>query len=105
MQRREVKSHDGPIYARVVRLYPEQSYGFIETPGRPNVYFHRAVVEDDAFDQLEVGSEVHVLARRGGGADGPAGEPRAAAARASLRCADVARVAFLPSPNCRMVIR
>ena len=51
MQRRAVKTHDGPIYARVVRLYPEQSYGFIETPGRLNVYFHRVVVEDDAFDQ------------------------------------------------------
>ena len=56
--RREVKSHDGPVYARVVRLYPEQSYGFIEGPGQPNVYFHRAVVEDDGFDQLEVGGEV-----------------------------------------------
>ena len=53
-----IKSHDGPIYARVALLYPEQSYGFIETPGRLNVYFHRIVVEDDAFDHLKVGSEV-----------------------------------------------
>jgi ribosomal subunit interface protein len=58
MQRRAIKTHDGPVYARVVRLYPEQSYGFIESPGRPDVYFHRAVVEDDGFDQLEVGGEV-----------------------------------------------
>jgi cold shock CspA family protein len=58
MQRRAVKTHDGPIYARVVLLYPEQDYGFIETPGRLNVYFHRIVVEGDAFDDLEVGSEV-----------------------------------------------
>ena len=58
MQRRTIKSHDGPIYARVALLYPEQSYGFIETPGRLNVYFHRIVVEDDAFDHLKVGSEV-----------------------------------------------
>jgi ribosomal subunit interface protein len=58
MLRREVKSHDGPIYARVARLYAEQSYGFIETPGRQSVYFHRSVVEDGGFDQLEVGSEV-----------------------------------------------
>jgi ribosomal subunit interface protein len=56
--RREVKTHDGPVYARVVRLYPAQNYGFIETPGGVDVYFHRVVVEDDAFDQLEVGSEV-----------------------------------------------
>ena len=58
MQRRTIKSHDGPIYARVALLYPEQSYGFIETPGRLNVYFHRVVVEEDAFEQLNVGSEV-----------------------------------------------
>jgi ribosomal subunit interface protein len=58
MQRRTVKTHDSPIYARVDRLYPDQSYGFIETPGRLHVYFHRLVVEDDAFDDLEVGSEV-----------------------------------------------
>jgi cold shock CspA family protein len=58
IQRRTVKTHDGPIYARVVRLYPEQNYGFIETPGGPNVYFHRAVFEDGAFDNCEVGSEV-----------------------------------------------
>jgi ribosomal subunit interface protein len=56
--RREVKSHDGPIYARVARLYPEQSYGFIETPGRQNVYFHRTVVEDGGFEELQAGSEV-----------------------------------------------
>ena len=58
MQRRAIKTHDGPIYARVVQLYAEQNYGFIEAPGRLNVYFHRVVVEDDAFDDLEVGSEV-----------------------------------------------
>ena len=56
--RREVKSYDGPIYARVVRLYPAQDYGLIETPGGVDVYFHRVVVEDDAFDELEIGSEV-----------------------------------------------
>jgi ribosomal subunit interface protein len=70
IQRRTVKTHDGPIYARVALLYPEQSYGFIETPGRLNVYFHRIVVEDDGFDQLAVGSEVmYSLAE----AEGPMG--------------------------------
>ena len=34
MLRREVKTHDGPIYARVVRLYPEQNYGFIKNSRR-----------------------------------------------------------------------
>jgi ribosomal subunit interface protein len=69
--RREVKTHDGAVYARIVRLYPAQSYGFIETPGRPNVYFHRVVVEDDAYDQLEVGSEVHYTLAEDEGPMGP----------------------------------
>jgi cold shock CspA family protein len=77
IQRRTVKTHDGPIYARVALLYPEQSYGFIETPGRLNVYFHRIVVEDDGFDQLAVGSEVmYSLAE----AEGPMG-PQASRVR------------------------
>jgi ribosome-associated translation inhibitor RaiA len=71
LARREVKSHDNAVYARIVRLYPEQSYGFIETPGRQNVYFHRVVVEDDAFDQLEVGSEVHYTLADDEGPMGP----------------------------------
>jgi ribosomal subunit interface protein len=71
MARREVKSHDEAVYARVVRLYPEQSYGFIETPGRQNVYFHRTVVEDDTFDGLEIGSEVRYTLADDEGPMGP----------------------------------
>jgi ribosomal subunit interface protein len=72
LMRREVKTHDsGAVYARIVRLYPEQSYGFIETPGQHNVYFHRVVVEDDAYDQLEVGSEVHYTLADDEGPMGP----------------------------------
>ena len=70
-QRREVKAHDGPVYARVVRIYPEQDYGFIETPEHVNLYFHRAVVKDDKFDQLEVGSEVFYAEADEEGAVGP----------------------------------
>ena len=70
--RREIKTHDGgAVYARIVRLYPEQSYGFIETPGRQNVYFHRVVVEDDAFADLEVGSEVQYTLADDEGPMGP----------------------------------
>ncbi len=77
MLRRDAKAHDGRVYARVVRLFPEQDYGLIETPGRPDVYFHRVVVEDDAFERLEVGSEViYTLAD----AEGPMG-PQASRVR------------------------
>ena len=70
-QRGEVKTHDGPIYARVVRLYPEQDYGFIETPEQVNLYFHRAVVRDGRFDDLEIGSEVLFAEADEEGAVGP----------------------------------
>jgi cold shock CspA family protein len=59
IRRKEVKAEaPGQNYARVVRLYPEQGYGFIETREQHNIYFHRAVVRDGRFDELDVGSEV-----------------------------------------------
>lgn len=70
-QRRDVKTHDGPMYARVIRLYPEQDYGFVETPDGIDLYFHRVVVRDDRFDDLEVGSEVYYEAADEEGAIGP----------------------------------
>jgi cold shock CspA family protein/ribosome-associated translation inhibitor RaiA len=58
-QRHDVKVHDGEReYARVVRLYPDQDYGFIETRDQLDIYFHRDVLRDADFDDLKVGSEV-----------------------------------------------
>jgi cold shock CspA family protein/ribosome-associated translation inhibitor RaiA len=58
VMRHDVKNHDGPSYARIIRFYPEQEYGFIETPTNTNVYFHRAVVQEKDFEALNIGSEV-----------------------------------------------
>ncbi|MEM7041738.1 MAG: HPF/RaiA family ribosome-associated protein [Pseudomonadota bacterium] len=58
ISRHDVKTHDGPSYARIVKLYPDQEYGFIETPVHLNVFFHRDVVDGEEFDALEVGREV-----------------------------------------------
>jgi cold shock CspA family protein/ribosome-associated translation inhibitor RaiA len=72
IRRRDIKAPEpGQSYARVVRLYPEQDYGFIETPEGENVYFHRAVVRDDKYDALEVGSEVIYTRADEEGAMGP----------------------------------
>jgi len=58
-QRRDVKTHEGErAYARIVRLYPDQDYGFLETGERLDIYFHRDVVRDADFADLEVGGEV-----------------------------------------------
>ena len=58
--RRDVKANPGAEreYARIVNLYPEQDYGFIETRERLNIFFHRDVLRDAALEDLKVGSEV-----------------------------------------------
>lgn len=58
ISRHDVKAHDGPTYARIIKLYPDQAYGFLETPIQLNVYFHSDVVTNRAFEELEVGHEV-----------------------------------------------
>lgn len=72
MRRHDVKVHEtGRQYARVTRLFPGQNYGFVETPEGLNLYFHRVVVRDDRFDDLQEGSEVLYTRADEEGAMGP----------------------------------
>ena len=57
-QRGAVKAHDARPVARVCKLFPTEGYGFVETPGGRELYFHRNSVLDDGFDRLEIGSSV-----------------------------------------------
>src|SRR5581483_7827988 len=57
-RRGAVKAHEAPQHGRVSQLLPHQGYGFIETPDGREVYFHRHSVLHDAFDRLEIGTEV-----------------------------------------------
>lgn len=70
-QRGQVKRHEPPPLGRVVRLFPEERYGFVETGDGREVYFHANSVLDEAFDRLEVGSEVRVAVAEGEGERGP----------------------------------
>ena len=65
----KVKAHEVPPVGRIVRLFSEQGYGFIEAPDKREVYFHRNSVRDDGFDQLSVG--VGVVYVEEDGEDGP----------------------------------
>lgn len=72
MMRHDVKAHDGGHqYGRVMRLEAEAGHGFIEMPDGRSVYFARAVVENDGFDRLRVGSEVICQVADGEGPMGP----------------------------------
>lgn len=68
-QRGEVKRSEQPQRARVVRIIPGEGYGFLETPDRREIYFHRNSVLNGGFEHLVVGSEVRFAEERG--ADGP----------------------------------
>jgi len=57
-QRGAVKVHEASPHARVAKLFPEEGYGFLETPDGHEVYFHRNSVIDSGFDRLEIGTEV-----------------------------------------------
>lgn len=67
-----VKHHESaPDTGRVVRLFPDQDYGFVEMVGGTDLYFSRAVVGDNQFDRLEVGALVQVTPAREEGPMGP----------------------------------
>jgi cold shock CspA family protein/ribosome-associated translation inhibitor RaiA len=64
-QRGAVKGHVEAPHARVIRLLPEEGYGFLETADGVEIYFHRNSVMHDAFDRLTIGTEVRFVAEEG----------------------------------------
>jgi ribosomal subunit interface protein len=64
-QRGKTKRHEPPDQGYVIRLAPDEDYGFIETPDGREVYFHRNSVLLDAFDRLAIGDQVHFVEELG----------------------------------------
>ncbi|QDU39784.1 Cold shock protein CspB [Maioricimonas rarisocia] len=56
--RGEVKSHEEPPQGRIVRLNPEDGYGFIETPDGREIYFNANSLVDVRFEQIVEGMPV-----------------------------------------------
>lgn len=56
--RGQVKPHKTPDHGRVAKFVADENYGFIETVDGREVFFHRNSVLDNAFDRLNVGTEV-----------------------------------------------
>lgn len=63
-QRGTVKVHEVPAHGEVVELSTADGYGFIQA-GEQRVYFNRASVLDDAFDDLIVGASVAFIQEKG----------------------------------------
>jgi len=63
-QRGDVKVHEEPT-ALVIRLFPDQGYGFLRSPAGDEVYFHRNSVLHQEFERLAIGTEVRFEAQLG----------------------------------------
>jgi cold shock CspA family protein len=60
-----IKHHEAPSHGKIVKLFDEPAYGFIEAPDQTEIYFdYNAVISGDA-EQLEIGSEVRFVQEDG----------------------------------------
>ena len=57
-ERGQTKLHLAQASGRVTQLFPDEQYGFLETPDGSEVYFHKNSVLNDAFNRLKIGSRV-----------------------------------------------
>jgi len=64
-QRGNVKVHEQPSSATVVRTFPEQDYGFLLTPDGREIYFHRNSVLNQQLEELQIGTAVHFVEEPG----------------------------------------
>ena len=72
IQRGDVKVHEGTgETGLVVRLFPDQNYGFIEVKGSPDLYFTRNVVTGGDFEDIAIGTMVEITRATGDGPMGP----------------------------------
>jgi len=65
LQRGDVKQHEGSPHGRVVRLFPNESYGFIATDDGREIYFHANSVLNEGWNRIEVGNEVRFAEEMG----------------------------------------
>ncbi|GIX47221.1 MAG: hypothetical protein KatS3mg131_1432 [Candidatus Tectimicrobiota bacterium] len=65
-KRRQVLKEPGPRpRGRIVRLFRDRGYGFIETESHREVYFHANSVHEIPFEALEVGMPVELDIEQG----------------------------------------
>lgn len=55
-----------------IKRLTDKGFGFIETDGRSDIFFHMSAVEDTSFDQLQEGQRVSF--NEGQGPKGPRAE-------------------------------
>ena len=69
--RGKVKTHEAPPHGRVLQVFADEGYGYVQTSDGLEVYFNRNAVPDDGFADLEAGTEVRVTLAPDDSGDGP----------------------------------
>ena len=69
--RGDVKFHSAPSHGRIVRLFREEGYGFIQSSEGDEIYMHRNATVGSDFDALSEGDEVRYVVHEGEGEKGP----------------------------------
>ncbi len=64
-ERGDVKIHQGPQTGRILRIFEDEDYGFIQTSEDREIYFHRNSVLNEEFGRLKIGVEVSFLEEQG----------------------------------------
>jgi len=67
----QTKQHEAPSIGRIIRVFAERDYGFLETEGGDEVYVHRNAVVGGGFDKLKIGDRVRYVVDPEDGEKGP----------------------------------
>jgi cold shock CspA family protein len=57
-ERGAIKAHETTPHGRVIKVFPDEGYGFLQTPDGRELYFHRNSVLHEGFGRLQIGTEV-----------------------------------------------
>jgi len=64
-RRKDVKTHEPDLHATVIKIFPEQGYGYLETADGREIYFHANSVIGSTFKKLKLGAMAHFVEESG----------------------------------------
>ena len=65
-RQKKIKNHvETSLTGKIVRLFPHEDFGFIETTDGTEVYFHANAVKKGKFEHLQVGQKVKLAWEEG----------------------------------------
>jgi ribosomal subunit interface protein len=64
-RRGDIKTHIEQPSGQIVRIFPQEDYGFIEDKVGGEIYFHANAVHNNGFSKLKIGTKVRYQAEPG----------------------------------------